>query len=99
MRHSFHDRAKKASRAIRDVKRTPTQEAADWVEYGMNNEGAMFNQVAAVHLSWIERSMIDVYGFLGAIVFALLYVGRVVLSGLTRSVLHRLQGKGKAKTQ
>ena len=71
---------------MRDVRRTPTQETADWVEYAIKHDGALFNQVAAVHLGWVQRNLLDVYAFLGAVVVLILYVGRIVLTCTARVV-------------
>ena len=71
---------------MRDVRRTPTQETADWVEYAMKHDGALFNQVAAVHLGWVQRNLLDVYAFLGAAIILILYVGRIVLTRTARFV-------------
>ena len=63
----YRENAKKISSAIRDVKRTATQESIDWVEYAINHDGALFNVLPVHGKSFIELSGADAYAFLIAL--------------------------------
>ena len=68
--------AKKISRRMMDRTRTPTQEAADWIEYSMRNENGKYLRVHALDMPWYQSINLDVYATLivfVALLFFLLY--------------------------
>ena len=62
------------SAAIRDTRRTPVQQAADWVEYAMDHDGAAFNVLPTFGLPWWVRANLDVGAFLAGIALLAAYV-------------------------
>ena len=49
---SFADSAAKVSRVVKDTPRKPTELAADWIEYAIRHDGAMFHQIEGLQQSW-----------------------------------------------
>jgi hypothetical protein len=93
--HSYHDRATAISSAIQNTPRTPAQEAADWVEYAIKHDGALFNVLPTYHIPAWKQASLDVYALLAAIVLTLLYV---VVIALPRALYRRcLKTKPSAK--
>ena len=49
---SFAESASKVSRVVKDTPRKPTELAADWIEYAIRHDGAMFHQIEGLQQSW-----------------------------------------------
>ena len=67
----YQDNAKRISALMRDRKRTPTEEGADWIEYALRHDGAKHLVSEALDLPEYQLYSLDVMFFL-LLVFAVI---------------------------
>ena len=75
---SFKQSASRVSQIMRDRKRLPLEEAADWIEFVQRHRGAPHLRAQVANLSWYQYYLLDVLLFLAAI-FGAIAVGAVKL--------------------
>jgi len=79
---SFAESASKVSRVVKDTPRKPTELAADWIEYAIRHDGAMFHQIEGLQQSWFVANGWDVLlalvGSIAVLVYAVFKCGAAV---------------------
>ena len=86
----------KISKVLKSRKRTPAEEGADWIEYAMDNDGALHLRSPAGDLPFYQLHMLDVFLFIS---FAfLLFVFSFVRLGKCICCRKKEQLKEKEKT-
>ena len=91
----YEAHAQTVSAAIRDTPRTPTQQAADWVEYAARHNGATFNVLPTFGMPWWRRANVDVYAVLAGVVLLTAYA---LLWRLPRWIWRRVTHGPRPKT-
>ncbi|EDO37438.1 predicted protein, partial [Nematostella vectensis] len=74
----FKENAARISRLMRDRRRSPTQEAADWIEYTLRHGNLTHLRPASVHLTWYQYFLLDVMLFMGVVLLSVAMVIRLV---------------------
>ena len=70
----YAESAKKISAIMKDRKRTPQEEGADWIEYALRHDGALHLINGALDLPDYQLYMFDVFLFLVVLVFVILFL-------------------------
>ncbi|XP_048588537.1 UDP-glucuronosyltransferase 2B7-like [Nematostella vectensis] len=91
----FKENAARISRLMQDRRRSPTEEAADWIEYTLRHRRLTHLRPASVHLIWYQYFLLDVMLYMGVVLLSVAMVIRLVYK-LVCSCCCR---KKKAKTQ
>ena len=78
------------SSLLKDRRRTPLQEACDWIEYVLRHGGAKHLRPQVFNIPWYQYYLLDVIAFLVALVTVI-----VVAIWLTCRCLYRLCCKSK----
>ena len=83
------------SKRLKRRKRTPAQEGADWIEYALENDGALHLRSPAGDLAFYQRYMLDVFLFISLIEFLLVYLIMKVLKCIFCRVTEQIKDKKK----
>lgn len=75
----------------------PLDLAVFWIEHVMKYRGAPYLQSAAVKLNWIQSYLLDVIGFIVAVLGIITYLNFLLLRKLYRYVVQRCFSKKKVK--
>ena len=59
---------------MRDSHTPPTKECADWVEYALRHDGALFNVIPSNDFAWWQLANLDVLAFLIGSLWLVLYL-------------------------
>ncbi|EDO35633.1 predicted protein, partial [Nematostella vectensis] len=92
----FKENAARISRLMQDRRRSPTEEAADWIEYTLRHKRLTHLRPASVHLTWYQYFLLDVILFMGAVLLSVAMVIRLVFK-LVCSCCRRKQTKTKTQ--
>lgn len=71
---SYAENAAKVAKIIHDTPKRPVEMAADWVEYAIRHDGALFQKVPGLDQPWIVASGWDVTLTLGLVIYITLYL-------------------------
>eukprot|EP00047_Mylnosiga_fluctuans_P002408 m.224363 g.224363 ORF g.224363 m.224363 type:complete len:521 (-) comp11085_c0_seq1:48-1610(-) len=69
----YEQNAEKVSKRMHDRLRTPTQEAADWIEFALRNDNGQYLRVPTLDMPWIQAGNFDVYAVFATIVLLLVW--------------------------
>ena len=86
---SYKDNAVKVSKIIKDTPKPPVEIAADWIEYAIRHEGAMFQQIPGLDQPWYVKSGLDVMATLVVLLVVIPYF-------VVRTCIRRACGSGKS---
>lgn len=89
----YRERARQLSVRFLDRPLNPLDTAVYWVEYVLRHAGAPHLQSAAVHLSWFQRSLLDVV----AVCLSALVVAVVIAYYAVTCCINRLWSKNAVK--
>jgi len=70
----YRQNAKRISKIVRDAKTAPTKECADWIEYALRHDGALFNVLPAYSQPFWVYYNLDVFALLSLVAATVLYV-------------------------
>ena len=70
----YRENAQKISKLLRDRKRTPSEEGADWIEYALHHDGASHLVSEVLDLPGYQLYMLDVLLFLLVVVLIVLFI-------------------------
>ena len=82
----------KISAILKDRKNTPAEEGADWIEYVLRHDGAKHLRNPLIDLPFYQEYMLDVFIFLGVLLFLVVYLIYVC----TRFVCRKCSSGGSA---
>lgn len=85
--NTYRDKAKEMSIRFKDRPTTALDTAMYWIEYILRHNGASFMKNPARKLHWIQYAMLDVYGFILAVVLTIFYT----IYKLSSFILHKLK--------
>ena len=68
----YKENALTVSKRIRDRRVTPTEEACDWIEYGLHNNAGLHLRSQADNLSFIQLYLLDVLLAIGLVILCLI---------------------------
>ncbi|NP_001243980.1 UDP-glycosyltransferase UGT39B1 precursor [Bombyx mori] len=85
--NTYRDKAKEMSIRFKDRPTTALDTAMYWIEYIIRHNGASFMKNPARKLHWIQYAMLDVYGFILAVVLTIFYT----IYKLSSFILHKLK--------
>ena len=75
---SFKANATRVSRLLKDRRRTPLQETADWIEYVLRHGGARHLRPEVSNITWYQYYLLDVALFLAVILVLVIKVVQIV---------------------
>jgi len=85
----YEANAEKVSRRMKDRLRTPTQEAADWIEFALRNDNGQYLRVPTLDMPWVQAGNLDVYATFAAIALLLLWGVYALLKKLLGATIAR----------
>ncbi|KAF2887189.1 hypothetical protein ILUMI_18984, partial [Ignelater luminosus] len=91
----YRENIRKRSAWLKDKPVKPLDNAIFWTEYVLRHRGAPHLQTVAVKLKWYQYFLLDVIGFLVAIVLISFLILRKILKLLLGLVFGKSQNKGK----
>lgn len=68
---SYAKAARKVSSIIQDLPKPPAEQAADWVEYAMRHDSALFRRIPNLDQPWYVESGLDILAFFCLVTLAL----------------------------
>ncbi|XP_044269389.1 UDP-glycosyltransferase UGT5-like [Tribolium madens] len=80
----YRENAKQRSKLMQDQPLKPIDVAIYWVEHVIRHQGAPHLRSAALDLSWYQREMVDIFGFLGLIVVAICTIIYLIFQSVFR---------------
>ncbi|XP_050441002.1 UDP-glycosyltransferase UGT4-like isoform X2 [Adelges cooleyi] len=83
----FTDNAKRVSAIFLDRPLSAVDTAVYWVEYVIRHKGAHHLKTAAVHLTWYQYYLIDVFAFIGFVVIFFTYFIYIAIKSIRTSLL------------
>lgn len=86
---SYKENAGKVSKIIQDTPKPPVEIAADWIEYAIRHEGAMFQQIPGLDQPWYVKSGLDVMATLVVLLVVVPYFA-------VRTCIRKACGSGKS---
>ena len=69
----YTDNAKKYGSVLMDQINKPLDRAVWWLEHIMRHPGMYIGKSGAHRLNWIQYNLLDVYGFIVAVVITIVY--------------------------
>lgn len=85
MYRTFRENMKKTTQLFRDRPMSAIDTAVFWVEYAYRHKNIL--QSPAIHLTWWQQKLLDVYGFLFACLATVLFIVILVVRKLMRLFL------------
>ena len=80
---------------LKDRRRTPLQETCDWIEYVLRHGGARHLRPQVFNIPWYQYYLLDVMGFLVAVVTLVVMVIRLTCRCLCRLCCKKSASKTK----
>ena len=83
------------SRLMKDRRRTPLEEAGDWIEYVFRHGGAQHLRAQVFNIPWYQYYLLDVIAFLVATVIFVVMVIQMTYGCLCRFYCKKSREKPK----
>ncbi|XP_022807145.1 UDP-glucuronosyltransferase 2C1-like [Stylophora pistillata] len=94
---SYKENAVRVSRLIRHRRVTPTEEACDWIEYGLYNKAGLHLRSEADNLYFFQIYLLDVFLFVGMIVVCFMILFYFCLKYCLQHIIQKCSKKSKAE--
>ncbi|XP_043473286.1 UDP-glucosyltransferase 2-like [Leptopilina heterotoma] len=92
---SYKNAAKIASKIFKDRPTDPEETTIYWIEYVLRNGGIL--RSPAINLHWIQKELLDVYGFLIFLLISFLYIVMKIIQIVVNCKLKNKSKKVKKK--
>ena len=91
----FKESAMRISSLLKDRRRSPLQEACDWMEYVLRHGGARHLRAQVFNIPWYQYYLLDVMVFLVAMVIFVVMVIRLTCNCICRLCCKKDSHKAK----
>lgn len=94
---SYKEKAERVSRLIRHRRVTPTEEACDWIEYGLHNNAGLHLRSEADNLYFFQVYLLDVLLLIVATVVCVMVLFYFCLKYCLQHIIQKCSKKSKAE--
>ena len=93
---SYKEKAERVSRLIRHRRVTPTEEACDWIEYGLHNNAGLHLRSEADNLYFFQVYLLDVLLLIVATVVCVMVLFYFCLKYCLQHIIQKCSKKSKS---